>query len=172
MDLSFSEDQELIKSSVEKFITNNYHSQKRRKIISEAKGFNESIWKSFSELGWLGLPFPEELGGRGGGLVDLMILMKAFGRGLVIEPYVSTIVMSGKLLTLCPQGNLRDNILSDIIKGEKKASFGYAEPGSRFNSHDVETIAKIREAHRKTMGKPWPWPWPWPGLWLWISLPI
>ena len=75
MDLSFSEDQELIKSSVEKFITDNYHSQKRRKIISEAKGFNESIWKSFSELGWLGLPFPEELGGHGGGLVDLMILM-------------------------------------------------------------------------------------------------
>ena len=142
MDLSFSEDQELIKSSVEKFITDNYHSQKRRKIIAEAKGFNESIWKSFSELGWLGLPFPKELGGHGGGLVDLMILMKAFGRGLVIEPYVSTIVMSGKLLTLCPQGNLRDNILADIIKGEKKASFGYAEPGSRFNSHDVETIAK------------------------------
>ena len=73
MDLSFTEDQELIKNSVEKFVTENYTSDKRRRIIAESKGFDEEIWKSFSELGWLALTFPVKYGGFGGGLIDLMI---------------------------------------------------------------------------------------------------
>ena len=142
MDLSFTEDQELIKNSVEKFINDNYASEKRRKIIAESKGFDENIWKSFSELGWLALPFPEKYGGFGGGLIDLMILMKAFGKGLIVEPYISTVVMSGNILTFCPESDLRNSILSSIISGNKKVSFAFAELGARFNPYDVITSAK------------------------------
>ena len=142
MDLSFTEDQELIKNSVEKFINDNYAFEKRRKIIAGSKGFDEKIWKSFSELGWLALTFPVKYGGFGGGLIDLMILMKEFGRALVVEPYISTIVMSGNILAFCPESDLRNNILSSIISGNSKVSFAFAELGSRFNPHDVTTSAK------------------------------
>ena len=102
MDLSFTEDQELIQESVEKYIRDNYDSEKRRNIIDNSKGYDEKTWQTFSDLGWLALPFPEKVGGYGGGLVELMILMKNFGRGLVIEPYMSSIVLSGNVLSFSP----------------------------------------------------------------------
>ena len=95
MDLSLTEDQKLIQNSVEKFILETYVSENRRKTIKNNNGSNEAIWKTFSELGWLSLTFTEEDGGFGGDLIDLMILMKAFGKGLVIEPYISTVILSG-----------------------------------------------------------------------------
>lgn len=141
MDLSFTEDQELIQESVEKYIRDNYKSEKRRNIIENSKGYDEKTWNTFSDLGWLALPFPEKVGGYGGGLVELMILMKNFGRGLVIEPYMSSIVLSGNILNFSPESEKRDSILSALLEGNKKVSFAFAENGSRFNPYDVSTIA-------------------------------
>ena len=90
MDLSLTEDQELIKGSVEKFIIETYDSESRRKTIKSNLGSDDTIWKQFAELGWLGLPFLEKDGGFGGDFMDLHILMESFGKGLVIEPYIST----------------------------------------------------------------------------------
>ena len=117
MDLSFTEDQELIQESVEKYIRDNYDSEKRRNIIDNSKGYDEKTWQTFSDLGWLALPFPEKVGGYGGGLVELMILMKNFGRGLVIEPYMSSIVLSGNVLSFSPESEKRDSILSALLEG-------------------------------------------------------
>ena len=82
MDLSLTEDQELIKGSVEKFIIETYDSESRRKTIKSNLGSDDVIWKQFAELGWLGLPFAEKDGGFGGDFMDLHILMESFGKGL------------------------------------------------------------------------------------------
>ena len=92
MDLSLNQDQELIKGSVEKFIIETYDSESRRKTIKNNLGSDDNIWKQFAELGWLGLPFSEKDGGFNGDLMDLNIIMESFGRGLVIEPYISTVI--------------------------------------------------------------------------------
>jgi len=144
VDLSLNQDQELIKNSVEKFISESYDYETRRKIISSNKGYNEEIWKQFSELGWLALPFKEEDGGFGGNLIDLMIIMKSFGEGLVVEPYISTVVLSGSVLTFCPNSNIRSQLIKDIIEGKIRVSFAFSEPNSRFNTSDVSTNAEYK----------------------------
>jgi len=152
LDLSFTEDQELIQESVEKYIRDNYDSEKRRNIIDNSKGYDEKTWQTFSDLGWLALPFPEKVGGYGGGLVELMILMKNFGRGLVIEPYMSSIVLSGNVLCFSPESEKRDSILSALLEGNKKVSFAFAENGSRFNPFDVSTTANYNSNKWKLNG--------------------
>jgi len=152
LDLSFTEDQELIQESVEKYIRDNYDSEKRRNIIDNSKGYDEKTWQTFSDLGWLALPFPEKVGGYGGGLVELMILMKNFGRGLVIEPYMSSIVLSGNVLSFSPESEKRDSILSALLEGNKKVSFAFAENGSRFNPFDVSTTANYNSNKWKLNG--------------------
>ena len=152
MDLSFTEAHELIQESVEKYIRDNYDSEKRRNIIDNSKGYDEKTWQTFSDLGWLALPFPEKVGGYGGGLVELMILMKNFGRGLVIEPYMSSIVLSGNVLCFSPESEKRDSILSALLEGNKKVSFAFAENGSRFNPFDVSTTANYNSNKWKLNG--------------------
>ena len=152
MDLSFTEDQELIQESVEKYIRDNYDSEKRRNIIDNSKGYDEKTWQTFSDLGWLALPFSEKVGGYGGGLVELMILMKNFGRGLVVEPYMSSIVLSGNVLSFSPESEKRDSILSGLLEGNKKVSFAFAENGSRFNPFDVSTTANYNSNKWKLNG--------------------
>jgi len=144
VDLSLNQDQILIKNSVEKFISESYDSEMRRKIINSNKGFSEDIWKQFSELGWLALPFKEEDGGFGGDLVDLMIIMKSFGEGLVVEPYISTVILSGSILTFCPSSIIRSQLIKEIIDGKIRVSFAFSEPNSRFNTSDVSTNAKYK----------------------------
>ena len=143
MDLSFTEDQELIKNSVDKFILETYDAEHRRKTIKNNIGSDPNTWKYFSELGWLSLPFSEEDGGFGGNLVDIMLLMRSFGRGLVIEPFISTVIMSGSILSGCPKGLIRNNIIEEIIAGNAKVSFAHAEPNSRYNLSDITTTATL-----------------------------
>ena len=143
MDLSLTEDQELIKGSVEKFIIETYDSESRRKTIKSNLGSDDTIWKQFAELGWLGLPFLEKDGGFGGDFMDLHILMESFGKGLVIEPYISTVILSGSVLSLCPDSKIRSQIINNIIEGRNKVSFAFAEPNSRYNLRDVTTSAKL-----------------------------
>ena len=75
--------------------------------------------------------------------MDLNIIMEAFGKGLVIEPYVSTVILSGSILSMCSESTIRNKIINNIINGVNKVSFAYAEPNSRFNLSDVSTIAKL-----------------------------
>ena len=94
MDFSFSSEQTLLQDSVERFIQNDYGFDQRQKLTATELGFSREHWAHFAELGWLGLPFAEEDGGFGGTAIDTMILMEAFGKGLVVEPYVSTVLMA------------------------------------------------------------------------------
>jgi pimeloyl-CoA dehydrogenase small subunit len=142
MDFSFSEEQSLLKDSVERFIQNDYGFDARQKTVKEEPGFSEALWAQFAELGWLGVPFPESDGGFGGSAVDTMIIMEQFGRGLVVEPYLATVVLAGGALKIAGSAEQKASHLAPIIDGSRQAAFAFVEPQGRFNLSDLKTTAR------------------------------
>lgn len=143
MDFSFSEEQGLLQDSIQRYIQNSYTFDARQKILQSEEGFSRENWATFAELGWLALPFKEESGGFGGTAVETMIMMEEFGKGLVVEPYVSTVIMAGSVIEAGGTTEHIEGALAEIIAGTKLASLAYVEPQARFNLADVTTTAKV-----------------------------
>lgn len=142
MDFSFSEEQNLLQDSVQRFIQNDYAFDTRQKILKTEDGFSRDNWASFAELGWLALPFSEESGGFGGTAVETMILMEEFGKGLVIEPYLSTVILAGHIIERGGTAEHKEGVLAEIMTGTKLASLAFVEPQARFDLADVTTSAE------------------------------
>jgi alkylation response protein AidB-like acyl-CoA dehydrogenase len=142
MDFELSEDQVLLQESVQRFVQDNYSFEQRRKIVDNDKGFSETHWKQFAELGWLGMAFPEAVGGYGGTPVETMIVMEEFGKGLVAEPFVSTVVLGGGAIIAGGSVEQQQEIIGKISEGELKLALAFAERQSRYNLADVETKAE------------------------------
>ncbi len=142
MDFSLSTEQQLLKDSVERFVRDDYAFEKRREIIASDEGFSAEVWATFAELGWLGMPLPEAYGGLDGTPVETMILMEAFGKGLVAEPYLPTVVLGAGLVVAAGSEAQKQAILPAVANGELMMAFAFAEPQSRFNLADIETAAR------------------------------
>lgn len=141
MGFSLSEEQILLADSVEKFVQKDYAFNDRQRLINTEIGFGEKNWQTFAELGWLGIPFPEIDGGFGGSAIDTMILMEQFGKGLVVEPFLASIVLAGGALKIGGNKVQKDFWLAALIEGSKRAALAFAEPQSRFNLADLNTTA-------------------------------
>ena len=141
MDFNLSEEQRLLAESVERFIQNDYGFAARQKIVASSTGLHSAHWKTFADLGWLGVPFAEEDGGFGGGPIEVTVLMERFGRGLVIEPYITGVLLAGRSIALAGDRGQKERWLSPIIDGTKVAAFASTEPSSRFDVTDVSTTA-------------------------------
>ncbi len=141
MDFSLSEEQSLLQDSVQRFIQNSYTFDARQKLLKSEEGFSRENWSSFAELGWLALPFSEASGGFGGTAVETMIMLEEFGKGLVVEPYISTVIMAGSVIEAGGSQAHKDGLLTEIMAGTKLASLAYVEPQARFNLSDVATTA-------------------------------
>lgn len=141
MDFSFSEEQVLLQDSVQKFIQNSYPFDARQKLQQSEEGFSRNNWRIFAELGWLALPFSEADGGLGGTPVETMIMLEEFGKGLVLEPYVTTVILAGGLLSRGGSQAQKEGLLASLIAGEKLGAFAFVEPQARFNLADVQTSA-------------------------------
>jgi pimeloyl-CoA dehydrogenase small subunit len=144
MDFSYSEEQELLRNSVTRFLADNYNFETFRKVSRSEPGWRRTIWKQFAELGLLGASLPEDFGGLGGGAVETMIVMEAFGRALVIEPYVPTVVLAGGLLDAAGSAAQKLEWLPRIASGEAVIAFAFAEPQGRYKLADLTTTAKKR----------------------------
>ncbi|WP_027546720.1 acyl-CoA dehydrogenase family protein [Bradyrhizobium sp. WSM2254] len=142
MDLDLSEEQRLLKNGVERLMRDRYGFDDRRKYRTEKLGFSEGMWARYAELGLLGLPFPEAYGGLGGGAVETMIVMEAFGKALILEPYFATVVLAGGVLRRGANEAQKANLIPGIAEGHTRLAFAYAEPQSRYDLFDVETQAK------------------------------
>jgi len=142
MDLSYSDEQKQIKEGVERFVREQYAFETRRKIAASEKGWLPENWAKFAELGWLGMSFSEADGGFGGGAIETMIAMEAFGSGLVLEPYLPTVVMGGGLLAAGGSAAQKEALLAPMIGGEKQFAVAYVEKQARFNLADVAVTAK------------------------------
>ncbi|MDH2357264.1 acyl-CoA dehydrogenase family protein [Bradyrhizobium sp. SSUT112] len=142
MDLDLSEEQRLLKDGVERLMREHYSFEDRRKYRTEKLGFSEAMWARYAELGLLGLPFAESHGGLGAGAVETMIVMEAFGKALILEPYFATVVLAGGILRHGANEAQNSKLVPAIAGGRMKLAFAYAEPQSRYDLFDVETQAK------------------------------
>ena len=142
MDFDFNDDQRLLKDSVDRLIADKYGFEQRRAAMAEPGGWSRALWAQFAELGLLGLPFTEEQGGFGGGPVETMIVAEAIGRGLVLEPYLATVVLGGGLIRRAADAALQADLLPKIAAGETLVAFGHVERHSRYELNNVTTIAR------------------------------
>jgi alkylation response protein AidB-like acyl-CoA dehydrogenase len=142
MDIQFTEEQELLRSSVQRLLRDQYGFDSRRKIIASEEGWSRQQWRAFAELGLLGAPFSEDAGGLGGGPLSTMIIMQEFGRHLVIEPFVETVVVAGGLIEQLGSSEQKQGFIPDIIAGEKIWALAWTEKGSRFDLANVTTTAR------------------------------
>ena len=142
MDFDLTDDQRLLSDSVNRLLGDQYSFEKRKAYLKAPEGWSTGLWAQYAELGLLGLPFAEEYGGFGGGAVDVMLLMQAFGRHLVLEPYLSTVVLGGTAIKLAGNSAQQSEILPGITEGSTKLAFAHSERQSRYDITDVLTTAK------------------------------
>src|SRR5438045_8472650 len=114
MDIQLTEEQELLRSSIQRFLREQYDFDDRRKIVSTDEGWSRRHWKSFAELGLCAAPFHESSGGLGGGSLATMIVMQEFGRNLVVEPFFETVVLAGGLIEDVASREQRQELLRGI----------------------------------------------------------
>jgi alkylation response protein AidB-like acyl-CoA dehydrogenase len=142
MDIQFTEEQELLRSSVQRLLRDQYDFDARRKIVASEEGFSRKQWEAFAELGLLAAPFSEDVGGLGGGPVSTMIIMQEFGRHLVVEPFVETAVLAGSMIEHAGSEEQKQAFVPDIIAGRKIWALAWSEKGSRFELASVATTAR------------------------------
>ena len=141
MDFNFTEEQTMIRDSLARLIREQYDFDTRRKVVASKDGWRPEMWAQFAELGLLAAPFSEEDGGLGGGPIDAMVVMEEFGKGLVVEPFLQTVVLAGGFLKRGSSAQKEDH-LAALMTGERVFAFAYAEPKGRYNLADLETTAK------------------------------
>jgi alkylation response protein AidB-like acyl-CoA dehydrogenase len=141
MDFSFTEEQSMLRDTVASYLADHYSFDQRRAMLAKEPGWSPAIWKAFAEeLGILGAPFSEELGGLGGGPVENMIVMQEMGRSLVVEPYLGTVVIGGGFLKHSGHPGA-EALIAQITAGEAMFAFAYAEPQGRYNLAVLKTTA-------------------------------
>jgi pimeloyl-CoA dehydrogenase small subunit len=142
MDFDFTDEQRLLRDSVDRLLADRYGFDKRKAYLAEAEGWSPALWSHYAELGLLGLPFAEEYGGFGGGGVEVMLVMEAFGRVLAVEPYLATVVLSGRALTFAGNQAQQQAILPEIAAGNLRLAFAHGERQARYDLSDVLTTAR------------------------------
>ena len=142
MDFALSSDQRLLKESVERFVRRDYPFAKRRANAAADGGFGRDTWAVMAELGWLGAALPEDWGGSGGSGVETMVLMEGLGRGLVVEPLLSSAVLGGGLIRHGGSDAQKAALLPALVRGELLLAFAYAERQSRYDLQDVALTAR------------------------------
>src|ERR1700688_3617204 len=120
MDFNYSSEQLAMQETLQRFIGRDYGFERRREFARSTLGFSAEAWAQYANLGLLSLPFPEQFGGLGGNAVDIMLVMEQVGRGLLLEPFLSTIVMCGGLIRDAGSGSLKGRLLPQIGTGEIK----------------------------------------------------
>ena len=142
MNFTLNDEQQLLEDSVVRFVRDHYALEERQKLVARTPGFSKEHWQMMAELGWLALPFDEADGGLNGGVVETMVLMEQFGAGLVLEPYLATIVMGGGALRRAGSKEQKEALLPGVIAGGTHLALAYAEEQARFDLHDVATRAR------------------------------
>jgi len=144
MDLAYTTEQNMLEESISKFVSSEYDLDSRKKLANSELGYSDEHWQTFASLGWLALPIEEAYGGIGGDLVDTMILFESLGKGLVVEPILSTLVLFGGALSIAGTEDQKQALLPGIADGSVKGALAYleAEAPSDFNA---VTTSAVRE---------------------------
>jgi len=141
MDFKLTETQTLLQDTANRLVRERYSFEERKKILASDDVFSDTLWSEFAELGLLGVEIDEECDGSGGSFADLAVVLEAFGRGLVIEPYLSTVVLGAGLVSAAATGVRQKDILSGVAAGELKLALAHGEAHARYSLQHVETSA-------------------------------
>jgi alkylation response protein AidB-like acyl-CoA dehydrogenase len=156
MDFNYTEEQLALQDTLRRFIAKDYGFEHRRAMAKSADGFDRAAWKTFADFGILALPFPEDVGGLDGNAVDTMLVMEMLGRGLALEPYLSTVVLCGGLIRDAGSAAQKDALLPQLAAGELMLALAHFEPGplrarpGRHHGH-----RQCRPAGSWTAARPW-----------------
>lgn len=141
MDFSYTEEQLALQDTLQRFIGREYDFETRRKLADSPLGYSEDAWAQYGELGLLALPFPEVYGGLGGNAVDVMLIMELIGRGLLLEPYFSSVVLCGCLIRDAAPQAMQQSVLPAIATGKLRLAFAGYEANGRYDLSHVSTRA-------------------------------
>ena len=162
MDIQFTNEQELLRSSLQRFLRDQYDFETRRKIIATEQGWSRKHWDAIAELGLLAAPFSEDLGGLGEGVLANLIIMQEFGRHLVVEPFFETVVLAGGLIEQAGTKAQREEFLPEITVGKATWALAWTEGRSRYDFNNVSTVAErhggeyvVSGAKAAVIGAPW-----------------
>ncbi len=140
MRYNWNDEQELLRSTLQKYVDTRFTADFRRQRLT--RQLDLEVWSELAQLGILGLPFEESYGGSGGSALDTLLVMAAFGRGLVVEPYLASVVLGGGLLRAAADERRKAELIPQLISGELRLAFAFAEPHSRFNLKNVSVRAE------------------------------
>jgi len=137
MNFDLSEDDAALQDSVARWVQQRYPFDVRRKLAAQAPGFSAAHWQEIAQLGWLALPFDDALGGLGGGPLATALMMEQLGKGLVLEPYLPSLLLFGRLL---PHGSASHRAqVQPLIEGRVQGALAWQERHSRHELADVQT---------------------------------
>ena len=142
MDFDLSEEQSILKDSLDRLLADRYGFEERKRIMASPEGWSGDMWQHYAEMGLTALPFAEEDGGLGGTPVETMIVMESLGRALALEPYLPTVVLGGGFLRFGGSAGQRAEFIPQVAGGELKLAFGHTERNSRYDLNHVETTAR------------------------------
>ena len=146
MDFNYTEEQLALQDTLRRFIAKDYPFEHRRALAKSADGFDRDAWKTFADFGILALPFHEDFGGLNGTAVDTLLVMEMLGRGLALEPYVSTVVLCGGLIRDAGSNAQKEALLPAIAGGELMLALAHFEAGVRYQLDHVATAATANGA--------------------------
>jgi pimeloyl-CoA dehydrogenase small subunit len=142
MDFDFTEEQRLLKESLDRLIADRYDFDQRKSYGQNPEGWSRALWRQLAELGLLGLPFAERFGGSDGGPVETMIVMEGLGQALALEPYLATVVLGGGFLRHGGNEAQQAALLPRIAAGDLTLAFAATERHSRYDLADIATTAR------------------------------
>ena len=140
MNFDYNEEQQLLADSVRRYLAKAYDFEARKKIVA-GEGWSAEAWTQLAQMGLTGLPVSAEHGGFGGGAVDLMGVMEAFGEALVVEPYLP-LVMAVRAIERGAAPELKSKLLPGVVEGNARLACAHAEPGTRYSVDGVKTSAR------------------------------
>ena len=142
MDFKLTEEQQMLQDTATRLVRDAYSFEAREQYAQSDEGFSRTFWQQLGELGLTAVPFPEALGGFGGGGVDTMLLMTEFGRGLCLEPYVESVIYAGGLLMQLANSAQQQDLLAQVASGQLLIATAFEEQQSHYHLNDVQTRAE------------------------------
>ncbi len=142
MDFSLTDEQKMLQESAGRYVEKTYTFEARKHFIERDHGFNAENWKTFAELGWLGVAVPEAYGGLGGSAVETALIMQQLGRALVVEPFIASAVLATQAIIAGGTEAQKESLLPALAGGEAVATLAHGERNARGAVEHVETVAK------------------------------
>lgn len=152
MNFDLTGEQEMLRDGAMRFVRDQYHFEHRRRLAASDVGFSQECWSQYADLGWLALNLPDDVGGLGCSFVETLVLMEQFGRGMVLEPFVTTVVLCASLIERSGSEAHRQALLPQVAAGEVRLALAHDEDGGRGPRSRIESRAERSDSGFRLQG--------------------